>query len=296
VPVYRCGDERLPRFFIAYYRNGQRVRQSFSTIDEAKREAQVAARQIAAGLAKATGLSIAEREAYDAAKAILEAAGIPLLSAVEEYAQCRKILEGKSLLAAVSDYAQRNKGVRIGAKLPDLIEEFLAAKKQDGATSTKNSNGDLIFKEALRFCGVYFFTADGISVDAITTRTGESGTREQILKAFPLLPTSARMPPALKFCKDEETGTRSDMRLGIPVVLTYPALFFASLDSLTKGNSGAIEVRAKFFVIILTLRLKSSIANSSRHIFQCAFPPERQPPKTHPNENLKNLKCRPSRA
>jgi len=96
------------------------VRQSFSTIDEAKREAQVAARQIAAGLAKATGLSIAEREAYDAAKAILEVAGIPLLSAVEEYAQCRKILEGKSLLAAVSDYAQRNKGVRIGAKLPDL--------------------------------------------------------------------------------------------------------------------------------------------------------------------------------
>ena len=134
VPVYRCGDGRLPRFFIAYYRNGQRVRQSFSTIDEAKREAQVAARQIAAGLAKATGLSIAEREAYDAAKAILEAAGIPLLSAVEEYAQCRKILEGKSLLAAVSDYAQRNKGVRIGAKLPDLIEEFLAAKKQDGAS------------------------------------------------------------------------------------------------------------------------------------------------------------------
>ena len=110
VPVYRCGDGRLPRFFIAYYRNGQRVRQSFSTIDEAK------------------------REAYDAAKAILEAAGIPLLSAVEEYAQCRKILEGKSLLAAVSDYAQRSKGVRIGAKLPDLIEEFLAAKKQDGAS------------------------------------------------------------------------------------------------------------------------------------------------------------------
>ena len=68
VPVYRCGDGRLPRFFIAYYRNGQRVRQSFLTIDEAKRETQVAARQIAAGLAKATGLSIAEREAYDAGK------------------------------------------------------------------------------------------------------------------------------------------------------------------------------------------------------------------------------------
>ena len=71
------------------------ARRFFSTNDEAKREAQVAARQIAAGLAKATGLSIAEREAYDAAKAILGAAGIPLLSVVEGYAKCRKILEGK---------------------------------------------------------------------------------------------------------------------------------------------------------------------------------------------------------
>ena len=43
VPVYRCGVEPLPRFFIAYYRNGQRVRQSFSTVEEAKREAQLAA-------------------------------------------------------------------------------------------------------------------------------------------------------------------------------------------------------------------------------------------------------------
>ena len=43
VPVYRCGVEPLPRFFIAYYRNGQRVSQSFSTVDEAKREAQLAA-------------------------------------------------------------------------------------------------------------------------------------------------------------------------------------------------------------------------------------------------------------
>jgi hypothetical protein len=30
-----------------------------------------------------------------------------------------------------------------------------------------------------------FSTADGISLDAITTHMGESGTWEQILKAFP---------------------------------------------------------------------------------------------------------------
>ena len=110
-----------------------------------------------------------------------------------------------------------------------------------GATSTKNSSGDLIFKEALRFCGVYSSTADGISVDAITTLMGGSGTREQILKAFPPPPTSVRLPPAMKFCKDEETGTRSDRILGIHVVLTYPALFLVFIGSSTNGNSGGIE-------------------------------------------------------
>jgi hypothetical protein len=69
---------------------------------------------------------------------------------------------------------------------------------------------------------------------------GESGTRQQILEAFPV-PTSARMPPAMKFCKDEETGARSDRRLGIHVLLTYPALFLAFIESLTNGNSGGIE-------------------------------------------------------
>ena len=126
----------------------------------------------------------------------------------------------------------------------------------DGATSTKNSSGDLIFKEALRFCGVYSSTVDGISVDAITTLMGGSGTREQILKAFPPPPTSARMPPAMKFCKDEESGPRSDRCFGIHVVLTYPALFLAFTGSSAKGNSGGIEGRAKFSVIIHTLRLK----------------------------------------
>jgi hypothetical protein len=40
----------------------------------------------------------------------------------------------------------------------------------------------------------------------------------------------------MKFCKDEEAGTRSDRRLGIDVVLTYPALFLAFI-----GRLGQIE-------------------------------------------------------
>jgi hypothetical protein len=116
-------------------------------------------------------------------------------------------------------------------------------------------------------------TAGGISVDAITTLMGESGTRQQILEAFPA-PTSARMPPTMKFCKDEETGTRSDRRLGIHVLLTYPALLLAFIGSSTNGNSGAIEGRARFFVIMITLRLKSNIPNLSRHVFQSALPPD----------------------
>jgi len=95
VPVYCCGDGRLPRFFIAYYRNGQRVRQSFSTIDKAKQEAQVAARQIAAGLAKATGLAtmpssllflISQQHITPAIYALAHDCGIMLDSVIENLA------------------------------------------------------------------------------------------------------------------------------------------------------------------------------------------------------------------
>ncbi|MFM8365822.1 MAG: hypothetical protein ACKOAS_11815 [Verrucomicrobiota bacterium] len=67
VPIYRCASGPLTRYFICYYQGGRRIRRGFSHLDDAKREALLAGRQIAAGLEKATGLTLSEREAHEAA-------------------------------------------------------------------------------------------------------------------------------------------------------------------------------------------------------------------------------------
>jgi len=97
VPIYRCASGSQIRYFICYYQGGRRIRRAFSRLDDAKREALLAGRQIAAGLEKATGLTLSEREAHDAAKKLLASTGIPLLSAVEEYVRSRELLGGHTL-------------------------------------------------------------------------------------------------------------------------------------------------------------------------------------------------------
>lgn len=135
IPIYRCATGPLTRYFICYYQGGRRIRRGFSHLDDAKREAQLAGRQIAAGLERATGLTLSEREAHDAAKKLLATTGVPLLCAVEEYVRSRELLGGHTVLAAVSDFAERHKGVRAGVLVPDLVPEFLASKRQDGAST-----------------------------------------------------------------------------------------------------------------------------------------------------------------
>jgi integrase len=68
------------------------------------------------------------------AKALLEQTGIPLISAVQEYAEWMKLLNGASVLATVREWNERMKGVRTGINVPEAAEEFLGAKKQDGAS------------------------------------------------------------------------------------------------------------------------------------------------------------------
>ncbi len=119
---------------MACYSEGRRIRRTFASLDAAIREAREAAAQIQNGLARATDLSVADRDTFRAAQAILQELRMPLLSAVEEYARCRKLLGEAPLLPAVQEYLRRTRGVRLGATVPDVVKEFLAAKEQDGVS------------------------------------------------------------------------------------------------------------------------------------------------------------------
>jgi len=135
VPIYRSQNNGLPRFFVAFYHNGQRIRRSFSDLEEAKKEARKAGQKIMAGFSHANDLSTSDRDVFLNAKACLEKAGLSLLPAVQEYAQCHELLGGGSLLGAIKDYVERNKGVRTGVTVADAAKEFLKAKEADGMST-----------------------------------------------------------------------------------------------------------------------------------------------------------------
>ena len=134
VPIYEGAVRGSARFTVAYYSEGRRIRQSFSNMDSAIGEARTAATKIQNGMARATDLSVADRDAFRAAQSLLADLRVPLLSALEEYVRCRKLLVDAPLLPAVEEYLRRTKGVRLGATVPDVVKEFLAAKAQDGVS------------------------------------------------------------------------------------------------------------------------------------------------------------------
>ena len=134
VPVYRTeGNGRL-RFFVTFYRDGRRIRRSFTDPEAAKAEARLMARKIMAGQSALTDISAPEREAYLAVRKIVESLDVPLVAAAEEYAQCKKLLGARSLLAAVTEHVERTRGVQTEVTVAKAHEEFLAAKQQDGAS------------------------------------------------------------------------------------------------------------------------------------------------------------------
>ncbi len=132
VPIYAwpiCGKTR---YTMVFYRDGKRQRRSFTDLGKAKKEAKLVAEKILRGMQGQNDLKPAEREAYFAAQRVLEESGVPLVSAAEDYAQCRKLLGDVPLRSAVEEFLRRTKGVKLGVTVPQLVEELLAAKKQDG--------------------------------------------------------------------------------------------------------------------------------------------------------------------
>ena len=132
VPIYAGPVNGKTRYTIAFYRNGQRVRRMFTKLDDAKREAKIAAANIQKGYQENNDLRPAERDAYLAATGLLKDVSVPLVSAIEEYAECRKRLGDVPLLSAVDEFLRRMNGVTIGVTVPDAVKEFIEAKEQDG--------------------------------------------------------------------------------------------------------------------------------------------------------------------
>lgn len=132
VPIYAGTKGRKIRYTIAFHLNGRRHRRMFTDLDKAKREAKLAAEKIQRGLANNNDLSTRDREIFHAAKKMLAPLDLPILTALEEYVQARATLKELPLVTAAQEYMRQNAGVTIGVTVPQVYQELMVAKKQDG--------------------------------------------------------------------------------------------------------------------------------------------------------------------
>jgi integrase len=97
VPVYRSDSGGRIRYVISHYRHGKRLRKSFTTLETAKKEALLVAQQIQSGMQHVTDLKPHEREAFLTARQLSDSAGVPLISALEDYLHARQLAGAESL-------------------------------------------------------------------------------------------------------------------------------------------------------------------------------------------------------
>jgi len=132
VPIYQLASAGRKRFILSFYMEGKRERRSFTNLESAKKEAQLVAQRIQGGRQEMNDLRPHDREAYRTVVDLLMPSGVPLVTAVQEYVRANKLLNGLPLLTAVDEFSRKARGMKLGVKVKDVVEELLVAKKQDG--------------------------------------------------------------------------------------------------------------------------------------------------------------------
>ena len=139
VPIYRDRYSKAGRLYdrytvVHYQTDGTtrtRRREYFTSLEDARFEAQRIAAAIANGEADVLKLKSADRESYLHAITDLKPLGIPLHVAISEYVAARKHA-GSGLIAAAKEYAQRRGSVTARKPVAEVVQELLDAKEQDG--------------------------------------------------------------------------------------------------------------------------------------------------------------------
>jgi hypothetical protein len=131
VKIYQGKSRGYDLFTVVHYAGGQRKRETFAKLEDAKRRAGEVARAMLNGRLAVLELTSADREAYVSALELLKPLGIPLHSAIEEYVAARSHLDGESLLSAIKEHAARRRYV-VDRGVGEIVNEMLKAKKHDG--------------------------------------------------------------------------------------------------------------------------------------------------------------------
>ena len=136
VKIYRDRKPSGDYYRVVYYLGGKRHRLNFTTLEEARTEAQAKAAQLARGDVDAVQLNGRDRLTYGRALDAIRPAGVALDTAATEYAQAVKILAGHSLIDSASFYMRHHANQVAARMVADAVEDFWQAKSGAGRSAT----------------------------------------------------------------------------------------------------------------------------------------------------------------
>jgi integrase len=133
-PMRKPDGRVYPRWFVAHYEGAKRVRQSFTDLAKARKQAEFIAGKLAVGDVEAAKLSALDRQCYLQALRIIQRAGRDdLIGVVTEAAAAIALLpSGVTLTDAVRAHVERNAGLQSSKAVREVIAEMLAAKDNAG--------------------------------------------------------------------------------------------------------------------------------------------------------------------
>ncbi len=133
-PMRKPDGRVYPRWFVTHYEGAKRVRQSFTDLAKARKQADFIAGKLAAGDVEAAKLSALDRQCYLQALRIIQRAGRhDLIGVVTDAAAAFALLpSGMTLTDAVRAHAQRTAGLHSSKTVREVIAEMLAAKDNAG--------------------------------------------------------------------------------------------------------------------------------------------------------------------
>jgi integrase len=132
--IYKTPKGEYDSFTLVYYKDGARVRQVFSSFEDALKEADEVTRLLGTKNLDVLELRSADRASYLRARELLDPLGVSLEVAIAQYVHAKSLLGATPIAVAVEDYVRRHP-VRIpDVKVPVVVTEFLQAKEADGCS------------------------------------------------------------------------------------------------------------------------------------------------------------------
>jgi integrase len=134
IPIYTGKHHGKDSFMLAFYADGQRKRERFYSLEEARQRAREIIKELSSGAAHASTFTPAQVSVIAEVTQQLRQINVKLSVAVREYAEAHRILAGSgSVVEAAIAYARDAARRRMPRKsVAEVVEEFLASIQTTG--------------------------------------------------------------------------------------------------------------------------------------------------------------------